>query len=235
MGGDAVIGGQTIAGGISYTGLEVVNVYLGSGNNTFTVESTHAGSTTIVGGRGQRYDQREDHLRPHRDRHRLRRRHGQRQQRRSPRRPDHGPADGRRRRQRGRHPEHRRFRQARRHRGHAHGHHDHGPEHADGARGPDRLRPGRERHLSPEQRPGLDRRPRLPRFREPGQPRPHRGRRASGGADRPVRLPRHPRDRKPHGHRRDLHRRLRPQPGGRQLRPARLGRVDKRLRPDPAQ
>ncbi|MCX5670548.1 MAG: hypothetical protein NTU94_04405, partial [Planctomycetota bacterium] len=52
MGGDAVIGGRLVRGGIGYTGLEAVNIELGSGDDTFTIESTHAGSTTLASADG---------------------------------------------------------------------------------------------------------------------------------------------------------------------------------------
>ncbi len=47
MGGATVVGGRAFDGGITYTNLEVVNVQLGSGNDRFTVESTHRGLTLI--------------------------------------------------------------------------------------------------------------------------------------------------------------------------------------------
>ena len=53
MGPDTVIGGQTIAGGIGYNELEVLNLYLGSGNDHLTVESTHSGRTLIDAGAGR--------------------------------------------------------------------------------------------------------------------------------------------------------------------------------------
>jgi Ca2+-binding RTX toxin-like protein len=52
MGGDAVIGGQLIAGGIRYAGIEVLNIELGSGDDTLTIESTHAGATNVDTGGG---------------------------------------------------------------------------------------------------------------------------------------------------------------------------------------
>ncbi|MFT7227617.1 MAG: hypothetical protein ACI8PW_000192, partial [Methylophilaceae bacterium] len=52
MGPTSVIGGETVLGGISYTNLEQVNIYLGSGKDQFTVESTHQGTTAIYGGAG---------------------------------------------------------------------------------------------------------------------------------------------------------------------------------------
>ena len=39
-------------GGITYASLEALNIALGSGNNTFTVESTHSGTTTVTSGDG---------------------------------------------------------------------------------------------------------------------------------------------------------------------------------------
>ena len=52
MGPDTVIGGKALQGGITYANLEQVNIFLGSGNDTFTVESTHTGSTYISTGAG---------------------------------------------------------------------------------------------------------------------------------------------------------------------------------------
>ena len=40
------------AAGIVYTDLEAVNVHLGSGDDTFTIVSTHGGTTTLTGGDG---------------------------------------------------------------------------------------------------------------------------------------------------------------------------------------
>ena len=52
MAGDTVIAGRTLAGGIVYGDIEVLNIELGSGNDTFTVASTHAGATNISTGAG---------------------------------------------------------------------------------------------------------------------------------------------------------------------------------------
>src|SRR5205823_14672948 len=52
MGGNTVVGGRIVPGGITYSNLEALNVNLGYGNNTFTIQSTHAGSTTVTSGRG---------------------------------------------------------------------------------------------------------------------------------------------------------------------------------------
>ena len=52
MGGDVVISGRTLAGGITYSDLEVLKIDLGSGNDSFTIESTHSGSTVINSGKG---------------------------------------------------------------------------------------------------------------------------------------------------------------------------------------
>jgi hypothetical protein len=52
MGGDRVIAGVPQPGGITYTGLEVVNIELGTGNDTFLVETTHTGATYIDGSKG---------------------------------------------------------------------------------------------------------------------------------------------------------------------------------------
>ncbi|MFN8705806.1 MAG: beta strand repeat-containing protein, partial [Planctomyces sp.] len=53
MGPDTVIGGESFAGGISYSGIENLNLELGSGRNTITVESTHQGETQISSGSGE--------------------------------------------------------------------------------------------------------------------------------------------------------------------------------------
>jgi Ca2+-binding RTX toxin-like protein len=47
-----VIAGRELAGGIVYRDLEVLNIYLGSGVNTFTIESTHTGATNVYSGSG---------------------------------------------------------------------------------------------------------------------------------------------------------------------------------------
>ena len=52
MGGDTVIAGRTLPGGIVYRDLEVLSIRLGSGNDDFTVVSTHAGATNISAGAG---------------------------------------------------------------------------------------------------------------------------------------------------------------------------------------
>lgn len=52
MAGDTVIAGRTLPGGIVYRDLEVLNIVLGTGNDTFHVLSTHAGSTNIASGAG---------------------------------------------------------------------------------------------------------------------------------------------------------------------------------------
>ena len=52
MGGTTVVAGRLVPGGITYSNLEVVSVGLGRGNDHFTVETTHAGSTTVRGGAG---------------------------------------------------------------------------------------------------------------------------------------------------------------------------------------
>ncbi|MCX7200338.1 MAG: hypothetical protein NTW37_20745, partial [Proteobacteria bacterium] len=52
MGGDTVVAGKAVKGGISYQGLEQLNLMLGSGNDRLTVESTHLGSTTITSAGG---------------------------------------------------------------------------------------------------------------------------------------------------------------------------------------
>ena len=55
MGGDTVIGGKAITGGVTYENLESLNIELGSGNDTFTVYSTHSGATTLSTGAGNDY------------------------------------------------------------------------------------------------------------------------------------------------------------------------------------
>ncbi|MHC4427668.1 MAG: beta strand repeat-containing protein, partial [Planctomycetota bacterium] len=52
MGGDAVIAGRVFAGGITYFSLEVINIELGTGNDHFTIESTHLGVTNLSTGAG---------------------------------------------------------------------------------------------------------------------------------------------------------------------------------------
>ena len=52
MGGPRTIGGRPFNAGITYTGLEALQVLLGSGVDTFTVESTHHGRTEISTGAG---------------------------------------------------------------------------------------------------------------------------------------------------------------------------------------
>jgi Ca2+-binding RTX toxin-like protein len=53
MGGDASIAGRVIQGGITYAGLEAIEIELGTGNDHFTVESTHEGSTALWTGAGR--------------------------------------------------------------------------------------------------------------------------------------------------------------------------------------
>ncbi len=52
MGPDTVIAGRVFKGGISYTNLESFNLELGSGNDTLTIDSTIAGSTSVKTGAG---------------------------------------------------------------------------------------------------------------------------------------------------------------------------------------
>lgn len=52
MGGDQVIEGKTYNGGITYQDFEALNINLGSGTDTLTVESTHTGTTGISLGAG---------------------------------------------------------------------------------------------------------------------------------------------------------------------------------------
>ncbi|MGP0628314.1 LEPR-XLL domain-containing protein [Nitrospina sp. 32_T5] len=52
MGGDRNIGGALQPGGVTFQQLEEVEIVLGSGNNQFTIEDTHAGATTLKTGDG---------------------------------------------------------------------------------------------------------------------------------------------------------------------------------------
>ncbi len=52
MGPDVYVGDRLIQGGITYQNIESLNIHLGSGNDTFTVLSTHAGTTSIYGADG---------------------------------------------------------------------------------------------------------------------------------------------------------------------------------------
>ena len=52
MAGDTVLDGQLLLGGIGYAAFEDLTVLLGYGADTFTVESTHLGTTTIDAGAG---------------------------------------------------------------------------------------------------------------------------------------------------------------------------------------
>ena len=52
MGPDTFIGGEAFHGGIDYTGLEAVNIHLGTGSQDVTVRSTHTGETSIISGKG---------------------------------------------------------------------------------------------------------------------------------------------------------------------------------------
>ncbi|HVP74739.1 MAG TPA: hypothetical protein VMS63_01865, partial [Gaiellaceae bacterium] len=52
MGGDTTIAGQTIAGGISYSNIETLDVQLGSGDDHLTVSSTGDGNTFVSTGAG---------------------------------------------------------------------------------------------------------------------------------------------------------------------------------------
>ncbi|MDE0810591.1 MAG: hypothetical protein OSB69_14905, partial [Alphaproteobacteria bacterium] len=47
MGPDTRIGTRTLQGGITYLNLESLDIGLGFGRDTFTIESTHAGTTTV--------------------------------------------------------------------------------------------------------------------------------------------------------------------------------------------
>ena len=100
MGGDTFIADRPFDGGITYANLEALNIELGTGDDTLTIESTHTGTTHVSTGRGDDTIVVEDRPGPHDARHRQRRRRGHRVQRRGPRRPDHGAADDRHRRRR---------------------------------------------------------------------------------------------------------------------------------------
>jgi hypothetical protein len=52
MADDHVVAGRTLPGGITYAGFEDLTVLLGYGADTFTIESTHSGTTTIDLGPG---------------------------------------------------------------------------------------------------------------------------------------------------------------------------------------
>ena len=49
---DQFAGGRFLLGGIEYAALEALNIHLGSGADTLTVDSTHTGTTVITGGAG---------------------------------------------------------------------------------------------------------------------------------------------------------------------------------------
>jgi Ca2+-binding RTX toxin-like protein len=52
MGGNTVVGGVAMPGGITYSELESVNIALGNGNDTFTIAGTSQASTSLVTGTG---------------------------------------------------------------------------------------------------------------------------------------------------------------------------------------
>ncbi|MEY2518221.1 MAG: large repetitive protein, partial [bacterium] len=52
MGGDTFIADRAFDGGITYANIEALNIELGSGDDTLTVESTHTGTTHVSTGRG---------------------------------------------------------------------------------------------------------------------------------------------------------------------------------------
>ena len=52
MGAESIIDGRRFVGGITYGNVEALNIQLGTGNDTLTIESTHAGTTTVHGDRG---------------------------------------------------------------------------------------------------------------------------------------------------------------------------------------
>ena len=53
MGGDRIIGGHSLLGGISYDDLEELDIHLGSGDDFVTIASTHTGLTTLDTGPGR--------------------------------------------------------------------------------------------------------------------------------------------------------------------------------------
>ena len=52
MAPDTYVAGRLFQGGVTYADLEALEIHLGYGADTFTVESTHAGTTLIDAGRG---------------------------------------------------------------------------------------------------------------------------------------------------------------------------------------
>ena len=48
MGPDQFVAGRALHGGITYGGLEALNVHLGHGSDTFTIETTHIGTTRVT-------------------------------------------------------------------------------------------------------------------------------------------------------------------------------------------
>ena len=52
LGGDAVIAGLRLDGGVTYFDVEELDIELGQGNNRFTIDSTHEGATIITSGAG---------------------------------------------------------------------------------------------------------------------------------------------------------------------------------------
>ena len=52
MGPDLVIAGRALSGGISYNEVEVLNLYLGIGDDRLAIESTHIGRTVVYTGAG---------------------------------------------------------------------------------------------------------------------------------------------------------------------------------------
>ena len=52
MGDDTYVAGRLFQGGITYADLEDLEIYLGYGNDAFTIESTHAGTTLVDAGAG---------------------------------------------------------------------------------------------------------------------------------------------------------------------------------------
>jgi hypothetical protein len=49
MGDDLFVAGRLLPGGITYADLEALNIYLGHGADTLTIESTHVGTTSVFG------------------------------------------------------------------------------------------------------------------------------------------------------------------------------------------
>ena len=50
MGPDQFVAGRVLNGGITYGDLEALNIHLGHGQDAFTIETTHFGTTRVTGG-----------------------------------------------------------------------------------------------------------------------------------------------------------------------------------------